>query len=724
MSKKMKLKGAVLLSASVASMGAFAQLEEIIVTAQKRAESMQEVPIAIQSFSANALLESGVTDTRDLAVVTPGLSMAQSGTGSRPYMRGLGVQDTTAGQESSVVTYLDGVLFRSSVGAFLSFDNLERVEVLKGPQGTLFGRNTTGGVINIITKDPSHETSGSLGASYGNYETVEARFYGTTGITDKLAADLSVKWSDQGRGYSRNLVTGNRINKEEDNIFARTKWKYTGDTADVTFSALYNKYSNDMGNVRGIAPGFKDLDGNTTPGNKMDIRNTIDPWVDYENMAVSLRIDKSFDGFDFVSISAYQEDEVDFLVDNDMAAANVMDSAILFDNDAFTQEFQILSNDPDARVTWMGGFFFMDAGASSNILISGPALQYGPAGNLTYLNDQRLYGEIDTRSYALFGEMNVDLAEQHSLTLGLRFTRDKRKGSGGTQAFVYPDAPLPNFTGLPMPFAPAQGQRDSFSEPTWRLVYDFNVSDDVMLYASYNRGFRSGNYNAVSPADPAFDSEVVDAFEVGFKSELFDGVLRLNGSVYYYEVDDLQLQTFETFTSRTVNAANAEITGAEVDLIWLATDALTFTFGASYSDGEYKDFPNAPSNPPNPQGGNLPAEAVDASGNQIINMPKWQSTLGATYELPTDSGIYTTGLRVTYNDGFPWEPDGRLEQDSYTLVNLTLGWQSLSEVWGVQLIGRNLTNEKYSVHTASTATGDFYAPAAPRTYSIGVNYNF
>lgn len=701
------------------------QLEEVVVTAQKRAESLQDVPISIQAFSGAALENAGITSTDDLGMVAPGLNVQRSGPANQIFMRGLGNQDATGGQEGSVGVYVDGVWYGSVTGSILSFENLERLEVLKGPQGTLFGRNTTGGVINIVTRDPSHETSGSAAVSYGNYDRKQASFYGTTGITDKLAADISFLWSDQGKGYGKNLHTGNDVNLLEDQVFVRTKWKYTGEATDVTFSASYEDFDNDLGNARGVPPGYVDLAGNRAPSDLRDVRNNVDPYAKFENIAVSLRVDHSTNHFDFVSITGYKDDELKSFADNDYSVFDLMDARVDYYSEAFTQEFQFLSNDPYSPVNWIAGVFYLDSEAGSDISVSGPGVWYDPVtSDPSGINELRFWGDIETKSYAVFGEIGYDFAERHSIKIGLRYTRDERKVSGADQYYMQGGFPFEKFAGIATDPIPTPKMKKSYSEPTWRIVYDMRVNDGLMFYGSYNRGFRSGNFNAVSPANPAFNPEFIDAYEIGFKSTLLGNTMQLSGSVFFYDVEDLQFQTLEGLTAQTINAAAAEILGAEIDFSWLVTNSLTINAGATVIDSEYKDFTNALVYPNNPAGGTLPGIIEDVSGNQLTRTPKWEASLGVVYSLFTKHGEYLTDLRISYNDGFPWEADGRLEQDSYTLVNLSFGWTSPSETWGVKLQGKNLLDEDYAVMAASSAPGDLYASAPPRTYMLTGNYKF
>lgn len=724
MKTKYKLANAILLGTGLASLNASADIEEIVVTAQKRAENSQDVPIAIQAFSGAGLEDSGVTGVRDLAMVTPGLTMTVAAGGNRPYMRGIGVEANIAGQETAIVTYLDGVLFQSSQSSILSFDNIERVEVLKGPQGTLSGRNSTGGVISIFTKDPELETSGKVKASVGNYDTVSTSFYGTTGITDNLAADISLRWADQGEGYGKNLANGKDVKLTEDDKFFRTKWKYYGELTDITFTALYNEFDSDQGWAQGVPKGSLAIGGATAPSDFFDLANDAQPFGEYENKMTSLKITHSFEQFDFMSLTAYQEDSMLSGADNDFAAIDISATRFDWQNQTYTQEFQLTSNNDDA-LQWVVGTFLLSSETDAKTYISG--------GGLTGMsvNMLGLFGEHKTTSWAVFSELKYALTDTQSLTLGLRYTDDNREFEGSSPLWF--QAPgLANFARLGTSPDVADGgvgalgenSETNFDEFTWRLVYDVQITDDALLYASYNRGFRSGNYNVTAPSEGAFDPEIVDAYEIGLKSQWLDSMLQFNASIYRNEVEDLQLQSLEGTVAKTINAASATINGADFELIWAATDNLNLTLGAAYTDAEYDDFPLGQIITPTGVGGNFPATFGDVSGAPLINTPELTATLGATYTVFTDSGEYFVGGQASYSDAYTTQPDERLEVDNYVVVNLSAGWTSMDESWSVKLQGRNVFDEEYYFDIRGTSTGDYSNTAPPATYSLEVGYRF
>jgi iron complex outermembrane recepter protein len=732
MRKHSKLSAAILLGSGIVASGSSAGvlLEEIVVTAQKREESVQSVPISISALSGDAMSEIGIQSTDDLALAVPGLQMQQNGIGNVPFIRGIGAQDSTAGQDGSVSTYIDGVLVASVFGSSMGFNNVERVEVLKGPQGTLFGRNTTGGVINIVTKDPTQEPELKVGASVGNYETSSVDFYGSTGLTENLAANISFRYGDQGEGYSDNLLTGRDVNKREDDINLHTKFKYIGDTFEATLAYKHYEMSDDMGYVRSIPPGFTNIVGTTVQDDRWDLYTDTDGEADFESDLLSLTLIKSFDSFDVKSITAWNDNENYGWTDNDFSALYFNNAEIIFLEENISQELQFIST-TDGPLTWIAGLYYFEQEARGEYSITGLAL----AGD--GLSTLQLNGEIDTTSYAGFGEVAYHFSDVTKLTVGLRWTKDERDFSSRGLIGSIGGVADPNKGHFPegdpvLVLAALPSHSESWDEPTYRLVLDHQFNDDILGYVSYNRGFRSGNYiTAVSADQEPFNPEFVDAYEIGLKSDLLDGTLRVNTAVYFYDIEDLQFQVLEGVSTKTLNAAGAEITGFELDVVWQVTDELALSYATSYIDGEYSDFDSATSYDydnliPGFGGGNSGAVIPkDVSGFDLASTPEFTHSVGVSYVTEKDSGQYSANLRATYTDEFAWEPDAVLFQDSYTMVNASVGWRSPDDVWGVRLSGANLLDEFYAVTARQTvATGAFEAPGKPRTFDVSVNYRF
>ena len=390
-----------------------------------------------------------------------------------------------------------------------------------------------------------------------------------------------------------------------------------------------------------------------------------------------------------------------------------MNAPIFYRTDTFSQEFQLLSNDSE-RFDWIVGLFYMDLDFDYQLVLNGLGLPTG-------LNDKHSRQQVT--SYAGYAQGTYAIGDATNLTAGIRFTSDEREFRG-TDTF---SAPIPcpgNPTNVAIvcpSTAPAEVTQE---EPTWRLSIDHRFSEEWMAFASYNRGFKSGLYNMVNLVQPAVESEIVDAYEIGFKSDLMSDQLRLNGAVFYYDYQDLQIQVINAGLTVLSNAAAADVYGAELELEAAPTDNLRLFAGVAYLDTEYTDFPNAQLSTPRPPpaGGNAVVTG-SATGNELVRAPDFSGSLAAEYTIPTSSGNWGINGSYVYTGSFFWEPDNRREQDSYGLLNGELSWQSQSEAMRVFIFGRNLTDEEYSQFVSDGGLGDSTAWAAPRTYGIGFEFN-
>jgi len=701
---------------ATAASGQGATLEEIVVTAQKRSESLQDVPISINAFSEQTIKDAGIRDTYELTMVVPGLTVSTTGSATVPYLRGIGSVTAAGGTELPVATFVDGVYHQNGNAANMSLANIERVEVLKGPQGTLFGRNTTGGLIHIVTKDPSPERTAQLRVSAGNYESYGVNFYGTTGLGENLAADLALGLQKQEEGYYRNRVTGRRQGFTDD-VSVRSKWRWAVESTAVTLIADYIENENSEAFSRYVPPESVGIDGRRKVGGFYDLEANTDDQIEItRSWGASAKIEHAFAAFDFMSITAYRNQDVGTIpsgFDLDFTPAPMVFGVTnSYYAEYITQEFQLTSNN-EAGNTWIVGLFYMDSDAGSDITLWGSA-----TGNAR----SHFWGDIATESIAAFGEYTFALTEQTRFTAGLRYTEDTREFTGGRTL-------TPPGTSEPPPTL-APYQDDKWEELTYRAVLSHDWSDNLMLYASYNRGFKSGNFNAVAPGSPSFDPEIVDAYELGFKGTFLDHRLQLNSSLFFYKYDDLQVNIFLGATTQTVNAAEAEILGLEADVVAVVSGNFRIDAGFSALDTEYVSFENVPVILPavdsvgNPTGGNLPAVPYDATGNPLLRVSEFTANIGGTYSTNFANGEVSLTVRAAYTEGFPWEADGRLTEDDYVVVNASVGWRSADDTWGVGLVGRNIFEEKYTRVKNSTGFGDYLNPSRPATYSLYVDYRF
>lgn len=711
------------------------RLEEVVVTAQRRAESAQDVPVAISVLTADSITEAGVTNTEDLQIVTPGLNVGRQLAGAVPFIRGVGSQTTSAGQDSAVSTYVDDVYYSSSLGSILTLSNIERIEVLKGPQGTLFGRNATGGLMHIVTKDPSQEFSANAEFAYGNYDTLGVTAYMTGGITDNVAADLSVYVNEQGEGYGVNTVTGNDVNQTDEYII-RNKWLIAaGDDTEIKLSFDVSNTETSMGVAQRQAPGSLGADGAAIfggcaasgaplevcaplaassatqfTGDYQNINSSVDPTAEIDQWGASMHLTHSFGDIDLTSITAYREtDAAQFIAQDATSLPNFVDVLLDQFTDTFTQEFRLSSSTDN--MSWIVGAYILDEEAGySPTRITGAALA-----PLDTLADDVA---MDTFSWSLFGQLDYYLTEATTLTAGIRYTTDEREVSGTTFGAVG------GFTALSVDYSDSE----TFDEPTWRLALSHDFSDATMGYVSYNRGFKSGlfNLNVLDPINglgPAIEPERLDAYEAGLKAEFLDGRVRLNAAAFSYGYENLQITLSSTGGATIINAAEASMFGGEIELLAAVTESLTLNVGVSLLDTEYDDFPLGPVSTPTGFGGNIVIDG-DLTGNEVPRSPESTFSIGAVHTTDTSVGSFTSSVNYYYNDGFYWESDNRTEQESYSLLNAQVTWNSRDDKYYLRVFGNNLTDEEYGTFGISSDLGDFLSAAPPRTYGVKVGVNF
>ena len=688
-------------------------LTDIIVTAQRRGEKLQDTPITVSAITSELARAKGVTSTSDLQIVTPGLVFADSGAGPALYLRGVGTQNTAPGDEGSVSTYIDGVYYAALPNAFSSLANVQRVEVLKGPQGTLFGRNATGGLINIITQDPSFKPTYDIRVNAGSYQTFGGDLYASAPLSSTVAANISAYGNDQEKGFGRNLTNGKYVyNGYEYGLRTKLLWQPGADTRFV-FSGDYSlsHYANSSG---AILPGAVSIDG--TPGLKSfyDLFASLQPLQVNKGGGVSLHAQQDLSWARLLSISAYRENYYRSDFDSDRTSSKIVDAFIRFNDKQFSQELQIQSL-PTSLIKWIGGVYYLkDRTALTSFDLVGAGLA-AAGGEFNGPASQK------TRSMAGYAQVTVPLGALTNVTGGVRYTDDRRRLTSATI--------LPAFK-LTIPGPP---QSSHFNKLTYRASIDHHFSRDIMMFASYNRGFKSGVFNLYAPKDPPARPETLDAFEIGLKSEFFDRRLRVNVSPFLYKYKDIQLVQAFTSTTRLLNAARATSKGVDFDMSAILVPGLTLDAGFEILHARYDRFPSAPATFPKPAvctpvptellgprtGGNLNC-VIDASGNQLIRAPDFSGTLGLSYAWRASFGKLSATANLFHSASFPYEAGGRLRQAPYEVVNAQIGWRSISDRLGARVFVRNLTNKHYFTNLVSSA-GDIFAPAAPRTVGIELN---
>lgn len=689
-------------------------LEEITVTAQKREQSLQDVPISVVALTGTALDDRELKNVTDLVVAIPGLQFS-AGTGSvTPFLRGTGNPSSAVGNESSVAMYTDGVYHTRLPIGFFSLNNIERVEVLKGPQGTLFGRNSTGGVVHIITKTPTQETEvkGSLG--YGKFDTFQGDFYAATGIADNLAADISISGRHQDEGWGENTVSGSRYGYR-DNFTARTKWVLdASETTDFELSAYYAyAKSNNQG---GTFPGFQN--GYTSepyeqrgPGlvDFYDCDCDTDSVAKSDAWGVSLTAEQDVSFAQLRSITAYSKVDMYDLFESDYTPRPDFFAPTESYVEQITQEFQLVSL-PDSALSWIVGLYYYNTTSEYTRQEWRSPPNFGPLG----FNH---FSKAKAESMSAFAQASYEVAPDLNLTGGVRYTRDKVKGDGYT---VVPTDPV-------MMLVPPNPQQDKVSKVTFKASVDYNFTDDLMGYASFSRGYKSPTFNLFVYNPVPNKPEILDAYEVGFKGDFLNGILRLNGAAFYYDIKAPQVQLFEGSTILLANAESGEVKGAELEAQVVVTPSLMGRFSLSYLDSKFTSFPSAPSGPQNfnPPYGTIPLIQVDASGNRTPMAPEFTMNIGFDYTLNTGHGDYLLSADYYYNDGYYFEPDNLLRQSSFHLINAQIKYMP-TDNFGVRVWGKNLAGEKYAIGavTQGGAPGYPFYPGAPREYGVAFDFSF
>jgi iron complex outermembrane receptor protein len=684
-----------------------------VVTAQRRQQRSQDVPIDVTVLTGPTLEATGPTDTSAIVSSVPGLDFSrQASSGGTPFLRGVGTSSVTAGAENSVATYVDDVYMAAPAANILRLTNIDRIEVLAGPQGTLFGRNATGGVVQIFTLNPSFTPSGNVSVGYGNFDKAAVSLYATGGLTQTLAGNIALEADNQGTGWGTALASGREIFKEQ-NLSARVKllWNPLEGTR-VLISGDFSKFDSDVGANFGPLPGTYALTGLSSPGK-------FNSWAygfDYNTVhqgGVSAKVESDFQFGTLVSITAWRRVYQDAFLDQDSVPAHIVDIPYSPWDRQFSQELQLRSRE-GSKLSWIvGGYYLQNVAAYDPLGVGGAAIAPLPPTALV-----ETVATQTVKSYAVFGQATYEILPRTNLTLGTRYTRDNYS-INGYQFIQYADGTASDS------FA-SGAQSSSFSKPTYLASLDHKLTDDVMVYGSFSRGFKSGGYNILSYTSPAVEPEVLDAYQLGVKSEWLDRRVRLNASLFDYDYKNLQVQFIGTGASYSVNAGRARIKGGDAQLTVVPTKNLTITAGLSGLDGRYTEFPlgfTYVANPPD-IGGNTQILNQDLAGKQTARTPKWTANLGANYGIPLPGGRLELAGNYYYNNGFYWDPGNQLQQPSYQLLSAWITWKPASGRWEATLWGNNLLNKYYYSFATLSTFGDQTSPAEPRTYGATYRFNF
>jgi iron complex outermembrane receptor protein len=687
-------------------------LEEVVVTAQKRSENLQDVPIAVSAVTANQLERQGVKDVLDLRIAVPTLNVTSSAGYLTTSLRGIGSNGIGAGIENPVALYIDGVYYASAASSLLSLNNVAQVEVLKGPQGTLFGRNATGGLIQISTRDPTQSPSGEFNVAYANYGVLSGSAYLAGGLTGNLRADIAIQGSRQSDGWGTNRSNGQDVYKIDHDWALRSKVVFEpSDNTKFTLIGDYLDHKDSMAAYRvfpNTTPGFTALPGQPAfgvfPSLGYDTDTDLQPITDNWAGGASLRWDQSLGSLKFMSLTAFRKSKARFVFDYDGTPQPIELIDEVQTDRQFSQEFQ-LSSPSAGRFSWVVGAFYFNARAAIDPFIL-TANDLGA--RVTIHNHQR------TKSLAGYAQGTYAIFDRTNLTVGLRYTDEKRSTfDGTTDVLVIP-------LNLTIPSS-ASDREKSFSKLTYRISLDHKFTDEVLGYASYNRGFKSGGFNTSGPGSDPFRPETIDAYEAGLKSDFMDRRIRLNLAAFYYDYQDVQIQQLNAGAITIINGAGARVYGLDAELTAQVTKALRVDAGFGLLDPKFTSFPNCPTST---AAGGTPVVLTSCKGNVLPLASKAVANLSATYSVDIGDGRLDVNGNIYHNAGFHPESDNTIKQAEFSQFGASAKYTFASGFY-LSAFGKNLTDKKIinfeTTIPNGTHTGFF---SAPRTYGVAIGYSF
>ncbi|WP_194215380.1 TonB-dependent receptor [Kordiimonas pumila] len=748
-------------------------LEEITVTAQKREQGINDVGITVNAFSGDMLDDLGVKSAEDMALVTPGLTITNTAATGVPIytIRGVGFSDYSTAASSTVGLYFDEVAIPYAVMSRGVLFDMERVEVLKGPQGDLYGRNTTAGQINFISKKPTDEFEAGVAVDYSRFNVLDVETYASGPITSGIQARLSAKVVQSSEGWQQSLTReGDTLGKRDevavrglinfdlsDNAKLLLNMHLIRDKSDNLATTAYDGTDIGLDSTQNL------ISAGAIPYSLGDNRaadwtpGEYRPRRDNEMKGISARLDWDFEGMSLTSITAY--DKFDRSEANDWDGAEIRDSNNInvTDIEVFSQEVRLSSNN-DSNLSWIAGVYYSKDDMSEDYNYFMNDSYYSVALGITELDTR--YDQT-TESIAAFGHVEWQMTDKFKLTVGARYTEEDREWSGctydrnGTLAFAANNIITPFLiapAGLPIPDDVADGacavyndiegsdnygQYSVFTDDIatnkwmWKATLDYAPTDDLLFYGTISKGFKSGGFNGANANTHSqlvpYGPEDLISYELGMKSTLAEGRLQVNAAFFYYDYQDKQEQdtavTFVGNISGLTNVPKSKIKGGEVEVRWLATEGLTVDMGAAYLDTEITEWEAVSST----DSVYPTIVTFDASGLELANSPKWQFNSTVTYEWAISSKLMMmVAGDAIYKDSTTGGAQGlAYATEDYFLANARMGISDVDGDWSIKLYGRNIFNKYYYPAAFVGGNGPYVRMAGmPVTYGITASFKF
>jgi iron complex outermembrane receptor protein len=734
-----------------------AMLEEVIVTARKREQSLQDVSVAVTALSEADLVANQIRSSEDLTFLVPSLNY-QKGSNPRQSsfsIRGIGTQSFSTGAEPSVSTMVDGVVMGRSLQATMRLMDIERVEVLRGPQGTLFGKNSTAGVVHIVTQNPAEEFETELMGGVEEGEEYRGGFNISGPITDNLGFRLAGYASDTD-GWIKNVNNGDKYNGGDTySIRGKLRWNPT-DTLELKWSSDYAEYDCDCSQsvIRSIDP----WDGNeaqvedileelypVVPGDdNTDVNVNYAPSSDTDGWGHSLEANWDIGEFTLTSITAYRESSIDADTDDDGRPTNPIgfEQSGSTDQDQWTQELRLTSPAED-RLNYVVGLFYFDQTVERQFQRAFEFVPGNPGIGISTFS-------VDTTNWAAFGEATYTLTDQWRLIAGVRYTNDELDFKFGRTREGLP-------IGVPDPIEPTPGGTDD-DDTSGKIALEWDFNDEGMTYLSYTTGYKGPAYDVTFGTDPTtlepVDPETSKSWELGLKSTLFDNRMMLNIAIFHTEYDDFQGQAFFDPDGRPdcpddnpgcdpednpgsftlVNAGKVETQGVEIDFTAMPMENLRLFGGLAYIDATIDDYEGGPCSFGQQFRGECPDGTQDLSGGDMPFSPDWKGSLTAQYtiELATSFDVQLqSSVRFQDDVLFSLSQDENTEYDGYEIVDASVALIDKDNKWHATVYVKNVFDNFYVTGIGSTL--DLFIPNgylqqvpryAERTAGMEVRYRW
>ncbi|NIB38694.1 TonB-dependent receptor [Pseudomaricurvus alkylphenolicus] len=738
------------------------QLEEIVVTAERRSQSLQEIPLAVSAISGDTVEKSLVTRTEDLSAAAPGLQISRGRLGEQKLViRGVGgsVRDNIAASPK-VAFFVDDVYIARGAAMDMAFFDLDRVEVLRGPQGTLYGKNAIAGAVNVHSKAPGDTFESKISVNIGNYNQRQTRFMVGGPVSDKFYAKV-LAGSNERDGFTDNLTTDEELSLEE-SYFGRATLVYEGDAWDLRATFDYENNPSNPGTAMHIvgSSGYDILNlggalGTITysPDDRYDVTLDEDGEGSQTSQGFSFKATHSGENIVFDSITGYRDVKNSFArdIDNSPSAkefdirpivdptwhpgllgpdytpfpstVSVINMAA-DDSWSVSQEFRISSVDDGGfslggSLFWTAGLYlFHDEGERiEDFHIDMPGVGVAVR--------QKQTMELEGDTLALYGQGTYTVTDDFDIVVGLRYSYEKKEAVHGASD-VFP-------TLVQEPFSDAEIE-ESWTQITPKITATYQISQDTMLYATYSKGSLGGGFNfgpesALIAATESFDQEEAHNFEIGIKGSAFNSRFQYSATAFYIDYQDLQVQGISsTGATTTENAATATSQGIEFEATALVADGLTLSANYAYVDAEFNEYCEGAVDETLKGTACTDAGGMDHSGNRLEYSSQDVFNFSAEYVMPvSDKGELVFSTSYTYNSEQFFDPLNNAGQGSFDIINAHVAYESADGHWFLSLWGKNLNGQEYNrdfIGFGQTSDGAAYVQGAPRTYGATVTWTY